>query len=52
MDFFLSRQKSSVGLINYSTNHLISQLEYPVSASKINSTKKPRDHEPAIPKLV
>ena len=45
MDFFLYRQKSSVDLIKLSkwnsTNHLISQLEFPVSASKINSTIKP-----------
>ena len=45
MDFFLYRQKSSVDLIKLSkwnsTNHLISQLEIPVSASKINSTIKP-----------
>ena len=45
MDFFLYRQKPSVDLIKLSkwnsTNHLISQLEFPVSASKINSTIKP-----------
>ena len=45
MDFFLYRQKSSVDLIKLSkwnsTNHLISQLEFPVSTSKINSTMKP-----------
>ena len=45
MDFSLYRQKSSVDLIKLSkwnsTNHLISQLEFPVSASKINSTIKP-----------
>ena len=45
MDFFLYRQKSSVDLIKLSkwnsTNHLISQLEFPVSASKINTTMKP-----------
>ena len=59
-DLFLYRQKSSVDLIKLSkwksTQHLISQLEFPVSASKINSTMKPAretsDQEPAIPKLV
>ena len=44
-DLFLYRQKSSVDLIKLSkwnsTQHLISQLEFPVSASKINSTLKP-----------
>ena len=44
-DLFLYTQKSSVDLIKLSkwnsTNHLISQLEFPVSASKINSTIKP-----------
>lgn len=44
-DLFLYRQKSSVDLIKFSkwnsTQHLISQLEFSVSASKINSTLKP-----------
>ena len=44
-DLFLYTQKSSVDLIKLSkwnsTQHLISQLEFPVSASKINSTMKP-----------
>lgn len=44
MDLFLFWQKSCVDLIKLSkwnsTNHLISQLEFPVSASKINSAIK------------
>ena len=55
-DLFLDRQKSSVDLIKLSkwnsTQHLISQLEFPVSASKINSTMKPaRGSKPATKNL-